>query len=188
MNMYSMNISEQPIDSRFRDKFISQAHLASVERRQFASDTKLKFNEYERTGKSIFVVTLSTFVSSEKIAKSDWMRKFWDRDFLYRVTEQLPHVLKGKIDFDYVIERSPDGKYHYHGLLAMPREAGDRIWKNGVLNKELDKDLKALREKGQHRKFAVNSFLIEPIRVGQTVDHWINYMTKTRDYIASKEW
>lgn len=183
--MYSTIEIHNVVNASFRDKLKSTPYLPSSEKRNFVSDTKLKYNKYEQDGKSIFAVTLSTYVSSEKIAKSDWMSKFWDRDFLYRVTEQLPYALRTKIDYDYVIERSPDGKYHYHGLLSMPKEAGDRIWKNGVLNKQLDRDLKALKEKGLYRKFAVNSFLLEPIRVGQTVSHWIHYMTKTHDYIVS---
>lgn len=183
--MINVNQAQDTVGISFRDRFKSTSYLASAERRQFASDTKLKYNKYEQDGKSIFAVTLSTYVSSEKIPKSDWMRKFWDREFLYRIKEHLPHSLRGKIDFDYVIERSPDGKYHYHGLLSMPKEAGDRIWKSGVLNKHLDRDLKALSKTGPYRKFAVNSFLIEPIRVDLTVDHWIHYMTKTHDYIVS---
>jgi hypothetical protein len=183
--MYSMNTSEQRFETRFRDRFASRSYLAHLERKNFVFDTKLKYNKYEADGKSIFVVTLSTYVSSEGIAKSDRMRKFWDREFLYRVTDQLPYTLKESIDYDYVIERSDEGHYHYHGLLAMPREAGDRIWRNGMLNKELDRDLVALRKKGQYRDFAVNSFLIEPIRPGLTVDHWVHYVSKTHDYIAS---
>ena len=182
-----MSISEQRTDTRFRDRFASKSYLAYAERRDFASDTRLKYRAYSRDGKSIFVVTLSTYLKSDKIAKSDAMRRFWVREFLYRVAEQLPLNLKGKIDYDYVIEKSPEGHYHYHGLLAMPRDAGDKVWKNGALNKELTRDLTALRTKGKYRAFAVNSFLVEPIRSGLTTDDWIGYMTKTQDYIASSD-
>ena len=180
-----MNVSEGALDSRFRDRFTSKPYWPSDDRRQFAANTKLKYNKYEQDGKSIFAVTLSTYVSSEKIAKSDWMRKFWEGDFLYRIKQHLPLPLREKIDYDYMIEKSPDGRYHYHGLLAMPKDAGDRIWKNDALKLRLERDLKGLREKGQYRKFAMNTFLLEPIRAGHSVDQWIHYMTKTHDYIVS---
>jgi hypothetical protein len=186
--MNSMSISEQRTDTSFRDRLASKSYLASLDRRSFASDTKVKYNAYEDGGKAIFVVTLSTYVKSDKIAKSDAMRKFWVREFLHRVIKQSPLNLKGKIDYDYVIERSPDGHYHYHGLLAMSKEGGDKIWQNGVLNKELARDLTALRTKGQYRDFAVNTFLVEPIRPDQTINTWVNYMTKTKDYISSSAW
>lgn len=183
--MNSMNVINNAVDVSFRSRFAGKAFWASLRKERFAAGTKLKYNSYKNDGKAVFTVTLSTYVSSEKIAKSDRMRKFWDREFLYRVTEQLPYKLKESIDYDYVIERSEDGFYHYHGLLAMPKEAGDKIWKNGAVNKDLTRDLTALREKGQYRDFAVNSFLIETIRADKSIDHWVHYMTKTQDYIAS---
>jgi len=185
--MYTTNTIQNAVNATFRNRFANQSYKPSAGNRNFASDMKLKYNHYERDGKSIFAVTLSTYVSSDKIAKSDQMRKFWVREFLYRVTEQLPYKLKESIDYDYVIECSPEGHYHYHGLLAMPKEAGDKIWKNGALSKDLARDLTALRTKGQYRAFAVNSFLVEPIRVG-LVDQWVGYMTKTHGYIASSAW
>ena len=186
--MYTMSTNQSTVNGSFRDRFPSKAYWPGLDKGNFAADTKLKYNSYKNDGKAIFTVTLSTFVKSEKIAKSDRMRKFWICEFMYRVTEQLPYKLKESIDYDYVIERSPDGKYHYHGLLAMPKEAGDKIWKDGMLNKELDRDMQALRKRGEYRDFAVNSFLIEPIRAGQTVEQWIHYMTKTHDYISSSSW
>jgi len=185
--MYTMNTTQHAADTSFRDRFSSKTYWPSLEKGKFATDTKLKYNKYKHDGKSIFVVTLSTYVSSEKIAKSDRMRRFWNREFLYRVTEQLPFKSRSKIDYDYVIERSHAGHYHYHGLLAMPKEAGDRIWKDGKLNQELDRDLAALSTRGQHRDFAVNTFLVEPIRPDKTIDHWVHYMTKTHDYVASSD-
>ena len=166
----------------------SKPHLAYAERANFAANTKVKYNGYERDGKSIFTVTLSTYVTSERIAKSDRMRKFWVSDFMHRVTKYLPFKLKESIDFDYVIERSREGNWHYHGLLAMPKEAGDRIWKNGALDKHLERDLAALGDKGQYRDFAVNSVRIEPIRPKKSIDHWVSYMTKTQDFIPSSAW
>jgi len=184
--MYTTNTSQNAVNGSFRDRFTKiPTYWPSTERQNFASTTKHKYNHYEREGKAIFTVTLSTYVSSEMIAKSDRMRRFWEREFLYRITEQLPYRLKAKIDFDYVIERSTAGHYHYHGLLAMPKEAGDRIWKDGNLNRQLDRDLAALHTKGSHRDFAVNSFLMEPIRPDKTIDHWVHYMTKTHDYVVS---
>ena len=185
--MYSTHQIQDTVNGSFRNRFANKPYLPSAGNRKFTSDTKLKYNKYEADGKAIFAVTLSTFVSNEKFAKSDRMRKFWVRDFLYRVSEQLPHALREKVDYNYVIERSPHGHYHYHGLLATPREAGDKIWRNGMLNKELDRDLQALRKKGEYRDFAVNSFLIEPVRAG-LVDQWVGYMTKTHDYIMSSAW
>ncbi len=133
----------------------------------------------------IDTVTLSTFLSSEKIARSEWMSKFWDYDFLFRVRKHLPYGLRKKIDHDYVVERSYAGHWHYHGLLAMPKEAADRIYKDGQIKRQLERDLKALRKPGKYRKFAVNSVLIEPKRPGLTLGEWISYLTKTHDYIVS---
>jgi hypothetical protein len=187
--MYSTNQVQDTTNSSFRNRFHgTPSYWQSSGSRRFAADTKLKFNSYEQHGKAIFAVTLSTYLSSEKIARSDWMRKFWERDFLYRMTEHLPYALKNKLDYDYVIERSDEGHWHYHGVLAMPKDAADRIWKDGALKPQLDRDLRGLRQKGDHRKFAVNSFVIEPIREGLTVEDWISYMTKTRDFISSAEW
>ena len=180
-----MNATNKTTQSTFRDRFTSARHSPSADKRRFEAETKLKYSDYEQKGKAIFAVTLSTFVTSEKIARSEWMSKFWEHDFLYRITEHLPHALKRQIDYDYVIEKSPVGHWHYHGLLAMPKEAADRIYTEGRIKKQLNRDLNVLNKIGPYREFAVNSILIEPIRSGLSVGDWISYMTKTHDYIVS---
>lgn len=112
-----MNVDDNAVDISFRSRFAGKAFWPSLSKGRFAADTKLKYNSYQNDGKTVFTVTLSTYVSSEKLAKSDRMRKFWVHEFLYRVAEQLPYKLKESIDHDYVIERSDEGFFHYHGLL-----------------------------------------------------------------------
>jgi len=140
----------------------------------------LKYNGYEANGHSVFAVTLSTYVKSEAIAKSDRMRHFWDQHFIHRVKRCLPYKLKEQFDHDFIVERSPKGHYHYHGLMAFKPIAGTRIWHDGALNAQLKRDVDSFRRAGGYRPFCVNKHLIEPIR-SCAPDPWCNYITKSHD-------
>ena len=184
--MNTMNHIEHAADTSFRNRFKKPpVYRPKSDQLRFAIETNVKYDHYEKIGHAIFAVTLSTFLSSEKIARSEWTGKFWEHDFLYRIKKHLPLALREKIDHDYVMERSDAGHWHYHGLLAMPKEAADMIYKDGQVKRQLDRDLKALNKPSPYRKFAVNSFLIEPIRPDLTIGNWISYLIKTHDYIVS---
>ena len=157
-----MNLTEEPRRMNLREELIH------------------KYNGYEARGHSVFTVTLSTYVKSEAIAKSDRMRNFWDHHFIHRVKRCLPFKLKEQLDHDFIVERSPEGHYHYHGLLAFTSDAGKRIWHDGALDAQLKRDLDSFRRAGGYRPFCVNKHLIEPIRSGAT-DPWCKYITKSND-------
>lgn len=140
----------------------------------------LKYNGYEALGHPVFAVTLSTYVKSDAIARSDRMRNFWDQHFIYRVKQRLPFRLKEKFDHDFIVERSPEGHYHYHGLMAFTSEGGKRIWRDGALNAQLKRDLDSFRYESDYRPFCVNEHLIEPVRSGDP-NPWCNYITKSND-------
>ncbi|MEP7043723.1 MAG: hypothetical protein ABI843_11715 [Dokdonella sp.] len=140
----------------------------------------LKYEAYLKNGNSVFAVTLSTYVQSEWFARKH-MHSYWRNHFIYRVLKQLSYKLKAKLDHDYVIERSPEGHYHFHGLLALPASSSGQIWNCGSLRKPLDLALKSLGHCGRHRMFKVNDFLIEPIT---NVAAWAIYSTKSPDSIS----
>ncbi|TAL97443.1 MAG: hypothetical protein EPN69_03145 [Rhodanobacter sp.] len=139
-----------------------------------------KYESYEAQGHSIFAVTLSTYVKDDELASSDDMRKFWDFHFIYRVDKCLPYKLKKKFDHDFVVERSKAGHYHYHGLLAFTDEAGKKIWRDGELNTQLQRDLNSFRSKGIDRPFRVNTYFIEQKR-SCGIGAWITYITKAKE-------
>lgn len=145
---------------------------------------RTKYDGYAAQGHAIFAVTLSTYVKSESIARSHLMSDFWDSHFLHRVRRCLPFKLKTHSDHDFVIERSPEGYFHYHGLLAFTHEAGERFWPKGELNPKVKRSLDTFHNKGAYRPFCVNSFLIEPIRAGQLAA-WIHYITKENEIPTS---
>lgn len=143
-----------------------------------------KYTHYKANDKSVFSVTLSTYVTSERFAQSDRMSYFWNEHFIHRVKACLPYKAKNKIDHDYVIERSPDGFYHYHGLFALPREHAHRIWKDGKLVRRLSCSLRSLEKAGDYRSFCVNSYEVKPARNPAA---YAKYSTKTAGYISSHE-
>ncbi|SEJ05521.1 hypothetical protein [Frateuria terrea] len=145
-----------------------------------------KYNAYLADGNAVLAVTLSTYVRSAKFASSDCMRVFWDQHFMHRVQRCLPYHVHPKIDYDYVVERSPGGHYHYHGLLALPQPYGDWLCE-GIRSKWLRRDLNSFRRAGQYRPLRLNSFRIEPIRPDGSVDAIARYLTKTPDYLPSSE-
>ncbi len=136
-----------------------------------------KYSSYEAGGNIIFAVTLSTFIKSDSFARSDRMRHMWDNHFIEKVISNLPYKLKSKLDHDYVIEQSPGGHYHYHGVIAMTPDASAVIWKDGALKRQLARDLSSFKHAGQNRPFRVNAFLIEPVNAGD-LKRWISYITK----------
>lgn len=135
-----------------------------------------KYRGYEAQGHAAFTVTLSSYVKDERLATSDDMRKFWDFHFIYRVDKCLPFKLKKKIDHDFIVERSSGGHYHYHGLMAFSGEAGKRIWRDGALNAQLQRDLNSFRRPSKNRPFCVNTYQIDPLRSGA----WMWYITKEK--------
>ena len=146
----------------------------------FREELIQKYTAYEANGHSNFTVTLSTYVKSEAIAKSDRMRHFWDNHFVHRVNRCLPYKLREKFDHDFIVELSPEGNYHYHGLMAFKSDAGQRIWHDGALDAQLKRDLDSFRNAGMYRPFCVNKHLIEPVWSGGA-DRWCRYITKSGD-------
>lgn len=134
---------------------------------------QMKCNGYLRQGHLVLSVTLSTYVKSDRIAHSDRMRHMWDHHFIGRVERCLPY--RAALDHDYVLEESPEGCWHYHGMIAVKSEFADRLWKNSRLNQRLTNDVKSFATAGQYRPFCINSFLIEPIK---NPDAWCRYITK----------
>ena len=143
----------------------------------FRKDQILKYNGYENLNHAIFIVTLSAFVESEKVARIH-MRTLWDNHFIPKVTERLPWKLKEKIDHDFVIECSPGGHYHFHGLFAVPAEAAHRIFPSGFLHPQLKRDLDSFKNLGQSRPCRINKYEIKPAIRGD-VAKWIQYITKS---------
>jgi hypothetical protein len=132
------------------------------------------FRSYIEHGHLVLTVTLSTYVTSDQFAESDRMRHFWDAHFIHRVERRLlPY--RSHLDHDYVLERSPDGFWHYHGLIAVRESCATRLWKHDRLNPRLAKDLRTFERRGQYRPFRVNSFLIEPPK---NLKAWCEYITK----------
>jgi hypothetical protein len=138
------------------------------------------FNGYREKGHEVFVVTLTAFVKSEPYAKSWVMTDYWENVFIRRIQKHLPYKLKAKIDHRFVIERSPKGNFHYHGLIAAPINVAGRIYRDGKLNRHISRDLARLNREGKYRNHTIKKFEIEP---ATNIDCWVNYITKTNDYI-----
>lgn len=154
-----------------------------------AASLKAKYEHYHANGMFVLMVTLSTFVTSDAFVKSGQIERFIDHDFLYKVLKRLPKKLRGRncIDYDFIIERSPQSHWHIHGLMALKPDAAKKIWRDGALCKHLAGDLDSFKTAGEYRAFRINKFLIEPVREGLTPEVWIRYITKTRDYRASAQ-
>lgn len=132
-----------------------------------------KYKHYKLLGHGVFAVTLSTYIRSEAFAFSDRMSHMWDQHFLRRVRRRLPETTS--IDHDWIVEKSPEGFFHYHGFLAVPSQYVGRIWQSGRLHKQLNLDLLTFRRAGRYRPFRINSFLIEPVH---SVRAWNDYIHK----------
>lgn len=152
------------------------AHLSAVVeapvRRQ---DLEVKYVGYELQGHLVLCVTLSTYIKSQKYALSDRTRQMWDHHFIGRVRRSLPFKAKEKLDYDWVMEESPEGFWHYHGLLAVIGEYGDRLWRANALNPRLAGDIRSFKKQGSQRPFKINSVDIEPV---ESVEAWCKYITK----------
>lgn len=139
-----------------------------------------KYNHYEHLGHAIFAITLSTYVKSEKYARSSRFPSMWNNHIIYKIRDKLPYKAKEKMDHNYVIEMSIEGNYHFHGLVAMPASYGKYIYQNGCLNKNLDRDFGSFKKVGRYRYFRINEHEIKPCF---DAVNWINYITKDRGYI-----
>jgi hypothetical protein len=137
---------------------------------------QLKYETYQSQDMIVFSVTLSTFVKSDWFASTGAMRCYWDHHFIYRVRTCLP--FRAKIDYDWVLEESPDGYYHFHGLLAIQNKYKHRIWRDGALCSKLNRAIDSHAKAGRYREFRVNAHLIEPIT---NIAAWCNYITKQTD-------
>jgi hypothetical protein len=131
-----------------------------------------KYTHYQSNGYSIFAVTLSTFVKSDSYAASDRMRNYWDHHFIFRVRKCLPKHRRTKLDHDFVVEESPDGFYHFHGLFAMEKKYECRIWRSGALHPKLKRAIDSHVELGKYRYFRIKKHQIEPVTEVAT---WCNY-------------
>ena len=134
---------------------------------------ELKYSTYRAQGASVFAVTLSTFVKSESFARSDRMRNYWDYHFIYRVRQCLP--MHAKLDHDWVLEESPDGYFHYHGLLALEAKYEHRLWRDNDLCMKLKRAIDSHATPGKYRYFGIKEYLIEP---ASNISSWCNYITK----------
>lgn len=167
---------QQQISNTFRTTLKSKAEAELL---------AAKYRAYKAQGMLVLVVTLSTYLSSDSLAASGAMPYVWNEHFIRRVRRYLPWQLKQKIDSDYVLEQSPDGYWHYHGFIAIPVQASHKIWRDGMLNPRLKRDLDLLKAEGKYRYFPINKHLIEPVRDGYDEADWAGYMTKTDSYISS---
>lgn len=133
----------------------------------------MKCNGYLAQGHLVLSVTLSTYVTSDRYAHSDRMRHMWDHHFIGRVERCLPH--RASLDHDYRLEESPEGYWHYHGIVAVRSEFSGHLWRENRLNPRLDKDVKSFAKEGKYRPFRINSFDIAPIK---NPGAWCRYITK----------
>ena len=137
-----------------------------------------KYTHYQSQGASIFAATLSTFVKSGAFAASDRMRHYWDNHFIFRVRKCLPKHKRTKLDHDWVLEESPDGFYHYHGLFAVERKYERRIWRDGAEHPKLKRAIDSHASLGKYRCFRVKKHQIEPV---YDIARWSSYITKQVD-------
>lgn len=138
-----------------------------------------KYGHYLRQGHLVLSVTLSTYIKSSTYAGSDSTRQMWDHHFIGRFRRRLPYKLRDKLDYDYVMEQSPEGFWHYHGLLAVPASSAAYLLKNNSLHPRLARDFESFSRIGSQRPFRINSFLIEPVK---NIDAWSRYITKGQPF------
>jgi len=142
-----------------------------------------RFQCYLDQGHLVLTATLSTYVTSDAFAKSEPFRSIWDKHFMEKVKKRLPvGNRETTVDYEYIVQRSPDGYWHFHGFLATPAPYADRLWTSSGLNRHLRNDLESFRRAGIYRPCCVNSFAIEPV---QKVVAWSTYITRDADSISS---
>ena len=145
-----------------------------------------KYNHYLDQGHLVLAITLTTDVRDDQFAASPSMRSFFEKHFCGKIDRHLPGPMKGQYDYDFVIEQSPAGLWHFHGLLAFRAEAGRRIWKEGGLNRHLRRDLNSMQSLGEQRPCCLVGYLIEPVSIVEGgIQAWTRYFTKTSTYISS---
>ena len=149
------------------------------EDRKRQSDLFSRFKYYQEQGLLVLAVTLSTCVTSDFVARSERFSQIWSKHFIEKLHKRLPKNLKTtSLDYEYLIEQSPDGYWHFHGFVAVAANVAGRFWTTEGLNHHLQRDLKSFRKAGKYRSCRVNSFLLEPVT---NCYRWSNYCTKSRD-------
>lgn len=138
------------------------------------------YNGYRERGHKVFIVTLTSFVKSKSYAQSTNMYDYWENVFIRRIRKHLPFKMKSKIDYDFVIELSPNGHYHYHGFIVAPQDVAAKIYPNNCLNRNIVRDLARLNKEEKYRTHKIKKFEIKP---AENIDQWANYITKTSNYI-----
>src|ERR1017187_10977048 len=107
------------------------------------SDLFSRFKYYQEQGFLVLAVTLSTCVTSDFVARSERFSQIWSKHFLEKLHKRLPKNLKAtSLDYEYLIEQSPDGYWHFHGFVAVAANVADRFWTTEEgLNHHLKRDL-----------------------------------------------
>lgn len=152
----------------------SESHWENSYR--YSTQIQSLFESYRDKEYLVLAVTLSTYVKTRSVAESPAFEMLWTRDFLSRVQRRIPRkALAGSFVETFNIECSPEGNWHFHGLLAVAPEHAERIWSNGKLSRQLERDLLTFRKRGDYRACRVNSFLIEPVK---SIEDWVRYINK----------
>ena len=163
--------------------YISEIHSPKAsDRWDYRSRQSLlfsRFKHYQEQGLLVLAVTLSTCVTSDYVARSERFSQIWSKHFIEKLHKRLPKNLKPTfLDYEYLIEQSRDGYWHFHGFVAVAPNVAERYWTTEGLNHHLERDVKSFRKAGKYRSCRVNSFLIEPVT---SCYRWSNYCTKSRD-------
>jgi hypothetical protein len=157
-----------------------EMHLNNISRALSTQLQEKYFHYAESVGHSVFTATLSTFVTSKAVVAREFER-FWNHDFMFRVLRVLPKPLRQRVDHDFVVEQSPEGHFHFHGLFAADRNANRWLWKDGQLNRQLEASVASLAHRGEYRAFSVPAYLIEPWR---PADGWCTYICKDKNTLT----
>ena len=149
------------------------------EDRKRQSDLFSRFKYYQEQGLLVLAVTLSTCVTSDSVARSERFSQIWSKHFIEKLHKRLPKNLKTtSLDYEYLIEQSRDGYWHFHGFVAVAANVAGRFWTTEGLSRHLHNDLRSFRKAGKYRSCRVNSFLIEPVT---NCYRWSNYCMKSKD-------
>ena len=133
---------------------------ARVLARSPAGQLTQRMSGYRKRGHLVLCATLSTLVTSDGFAHSESFSQMWTKHFVEKLHKRLPAgISRNLIDHEYLIQRSPEGFWHFHGFVAVDRSIADRFWKDGILNRHLGKDLLSFRKAGRYRSCRINSFL-----------------------------
>jgi hypothetical protein len=156
---------------------------ASVLARTPAAQLTQRMSGYRKQGHLVLCATLSTLVTSDGFAHSEPFSQMWTKHFVDKLHKRVPAKSRGTlIDHEYMIQRSPEGYWHFHGFVAVHHSVADRFWLNGILNRHLAKDLLSFRKAGEYRSCRINSFLIEPV---EKTGAWTTYISREPDSKSS---